>query len=577
MHTFAKKPKATQQTTSAKSTKPIPSFVGQNRYVSSILHLQRTIGNQAVLRILQSEVKESDTPSQSIQRNTRPLSFDDPEQIKKTAEEGVKGSGDKLPHLEKIQASFGNHDLSNIRAHIGGAAGKANHAIGAKAYTIGNTIAFKVTPDVHTAAHEAAHVLQQRGNIQLPNRGVGQVGDKYERHADSVANRVVAGQSSEDLLNHSVSNYSQRIVQMSYDEFMRLPTPRSNLFQEILDLNLLEIDNILEQLGTSENPGDLWRRIESRYTSGTAQLAYNRLIETRNQLQAGREGTWTPPDAGVVQNWISTQIDHWHTGATQALSHFRDAIQEESSVGFWLGLAGNVLWATGAIFPPAGAVATGLTGVAIATIGSEVQRHRQEAEYQRVQDIYDDLLVGINNTRSQMDARVIEDANRVMALDSFQNTLAQQDTSAWQRVVRDQVGVPNADDITAVWHTIERNLYVRYLRDRAAWVEHDIFNLPSPHHPGTESEYRHFSSRRIPDRVIRRLEAIGVDWHRIDELPIPHRHRELYRREGTIGAIEYWNYDEDTDFPPSWTEAERREFLSHVPTYLCSPQSGVTY
>ena len=236
MHTFENKSKATRKTS---STKLNHVHSKQSHTVNSVLHLQRTIGNQSVLRILQSELKESDTPSQSIQRNTEHLSFDDPEQIKKTAEEGVKGSGDKLPHLEKIQASFGNHDLSDIRANIGGAAGKANHAIGAKAYTIKNTVAFKETPDVHTAAHEAAHVLQQRGNIQLPNRGVGQVGDKYERHADSVANRVVAGQSSKDLLNHSVSKYSQRIVQMSYDEFMRLPAPRSNLFQEILDLNLL--------------------------------------------------------------------------------------------------------------------------------------------------------------------------------------------------------------------------------------------------------------------------------------------------------------------------------------------------
>lgn len=59
MRTFTKKPKANQQTTSAKSSKPIRSFVAQSRDVHSILHLQRTIGNQAILRLLQT-VKENE-------------------------------------------------------------------------------------------------------------------------------------------------------------------------------------------------------------------------------------------------------------------------------------------------------------------------------------------------------------------------------------------------------------------------------------------------------------------------------------------------------------------------------------
>ena len=55
MHTFAQKPKATQQTTSAKSTIPGRGHFGQSPEVRSILHLQRTIGNQAVQRMLQTD------------------------------------------------------------------------------------------------------------------------------------------------------------------------------------------------------------------------------------------------------------------------------------------------------------------------------------------------------------------------------------------------------------------------------------------------------------------------------------------------------------------------------------------
>jgi hypothetical protein len=59
-------------------------------------------------------------------------------------------------------------------------------------------------PSVHTAAHEAAHVVQQRGGVQLKG-GVGETGDAYERHADTVADAVVAGRSAEDLLDAGVA------------------------------------------------------------------------------------------------------------------------------------------------------------------------------------------------------------------------------------------------------------------------------------------------------------------------------------------------------------------------------------
>lgn len=57
MHTFAQKPKATQQTTPAKSAIPGRGHFGQSPEVRSISHLQRTIGNQAVQRMLQADAQ----------------------------------------------------------------------------------------------------------------------------------------------------------------------------------------------------------------------------------------------------------------------------------------------------------------------------------------------------------------------------------------------------------------------------------------------------------------------------------------------------------------------------------------
>ncbi|HVV82381.1 MAG TPA: DUF4157 domain-containing protein [Kofleriaceae bacterium] len=123
----------------------------------------------------------------------------DPAAVRDHAARGVAGAGRALPHQTRIQAAFGGHDVSDVRAHVGGAASEAATAIGAEAYANGRHVAFAREPDLHTAAHEAAHVVQQRAGVQVYG-GVGQVGDRYERHADQVADGVVAGESVEVLL-----------------------------------------------------------------------------------------------------------------------------------------------------------------------------------------------------------------------------------------------------------------------------------------------------------------------------------------------------------------------------------------
>ncbi|MBK9036413.1 MAG: DUF4157 domain-containing protein [Myxococcales bacterium] len=125
---------------------------------------------------------------------------DDPFALHTLAARGVAGGGGALPHLAAIQESFGHHDVSGVRAHVGGAAADAAGAIGAHAYATGDDVAFGAAPDLHLAAHEAAHVVQQRGGVQLAG-GVGQVGDPYEQHADAVADAVVRGESAAALLD----------------------------------------------------------------------------------------------------------------------------------------------------------------------------------------------------------------------------------------------------------------------------------------------------------------------------------------------------------------------------------------
>jgi hypothetical protein len=149
----------------------------------ALLALQGAAGNLAVQRWAKNE---SGPPSLS--------------RIHRAAQVGVTGPGERLPHRQAIQRSFGPaHDLSGVRAHVGGPAAGANAAMGATAFTTGEHVAFKAPPSLWLAAHEAAHVVQQRSGASLSG-GVGHEGDPYERQADTVAGRVAAGRPAHDLL-----------------------------------------------------------------------------------------------------------------------------------------------------------------------------------------------------------------------------------------------------------------------------------------------------------------------------------------------------------------------------------------
>lgn len=145
--------------------------------IDRVQFLQRTAGNQAVLA-----------------RASRPKA------VAEVAAGGVQSAGRKLPFAETIQRAFGRHDLGGVRAHLGPEAAEASRVLGADAYATGSDIAFARHPDLHTAAHEAAHVVQQRAGVHLKG-GVGEAGDAWERHADAVASLVVQGRSAEGLLD----------------------------------------------------------------------------------------------------------------------------------------------------------------------------------------------------------------------------------------------------------------------------------------------------------------------------------------------------------------------------------------
>jgi hypothetical protein len=190
----------------------------------------------------------------------------DTEAVHSAAANGVRGGGGKLPHYDQVQASFGRHDISGIQSHVGGAAREASEAMGARAYATGNSVAFASAPTLHTAAHEAAHVVQQRAGVALAG-GVGQSGDVYEQHADRVADAVVAGKSAEGLLDlhagggSGAASTTQRSVQRTGE-----PGPH----QLALRASDPDLEANVAGFSTGADVGD---HINSTYTAPTRSAA----------------------------------------------------------------------------------------------------------------------------------------------------------------------------------------------------------------------------------------------------------------------------------------------------------------
>ena len=109
-------------------------------------------------------------------------------------------SSQPLPHRDAIERSFGpGHDLSTVRAEVGGRAAQTTAFLSASAFTHGEQIAFRRQPSLEEAAHEAAHVIQQRQGARIDG-GLSRATDAWETRADAIAARVTRGEPAADLL-----------------------------------------------------------------------------------------------------------------------------------------------------------------------------------------------------------------------------------------------------------------------------------------------------------------------------------------------------------------------------------------
>ncbi len=270
-------------------------------------------------------------------------------QTRDVAARGVEAAGSPLPHLDRIQPLFGGHDVTAVRAEIGGPAARASEAIGARAYATGDRVAFAHAPDLHTAAHEAAHVVQQRAGVQLAG-GVGREGDPFEAHADRVADGVVRGGSVESLLDEmagpdrgghgsagvqrSPVNYKGGVIPGTTEE-------DSNAFHSALmfkyggDKNVMVYLEVLELFRAIQQPTQ-WDKSEIEYLKGYVPGTMPLIGEPQDQEQgktvaqlvlhiANKVGIKNDVILTLLIEWTSNQIDTAGLTKTlrQSLNHWQ--------------------------------------------------------------------------------------------------------------------------------------------------------------------------------------------------------------------------------------------------------------
>ncbi|MGW7514398.1 eCIS core domain-containing protein [Streptomyces sp. NPDC054796] len=185
-----------------RSTTPdnAPAYDAANRpgraTPEQLVALQRTMGNAAVIRMLQRERHTHDA-SCGHQPPVPPVP---PVQRSTTVHDVLRGPGRPLDAAVSadMEGRLGA-DFSDVRLHTGPAAQRSAAEIGARAYTSGSHVVIgEGGADKETLAHELIHVIQQRqGPVAGTDTGdglaVSDPGDRFEREAAAGAARAVSG------------------------------------------------------------------------------------------------------------------------------------------------------------------------------------------------------------------------------------------------------------------------------------------------------------------------------------------------------------------------------------------------
>jgi hypothetical protein len=163
----------------------------------TLLALQRSIGNRAVVRLLEQRRRANEADSVLDDADGQPA-LATPVQ-RSTVPDVLRSSGRPIeaPLRAEMETRLGA-DFAEVRMHDDAAAARSAAEVGARAYTSGNHVVIGAGgADKHTLAHELTHVIQQRqGPVAGTDDGSGlrvsDPADRFERAAEANARRALA-------------------------------------------------------------------------------------------------------------------------------------------------------------------------------------------------------------------------------------------------------------------------------------------------------------------------------------------------------------------------------------------------
>jgi outer membrane protein OmpA-like peptidoglycan-associated protein len=270
MRTFERKQHKPQKKVSSDIAQPNKATPAPVHHEHPILRLQRTIGNQAVQRMLQSDGAPADV-DQAINSPGKPLE----------------------PEIRQDMEQRFDHDFSEVRVHTDAKAAESARGVNALAYTVGHDVVFSeggYTPQsrqgAQVLAHELAHVVQQeRGGTSQPSWS----GDTIEQAADAAGSAFVAGQESIHVSGASAPGLARQPLPGT--EPVNRTKPRSldgSLSKDEQSLNdaALELEIELIQNWLNLNP----RASESEYLRSELKDFYIESLRRAQQREAMGQG-----------------------------------------------------------------------------------------------------------------------------------------------------------------------------------------------------------------------------------------------------------------------------------------------
>lgn len=201
-----------------------------------LLHLQQTAGNSGVSALVAQRAASHDHAGHDHDHEGEQAEARSP------VNDVVSSSGRPLdPGVRTDMETAIGHDFSDVQVHNDGQASASARSVQAQAYTVGNHVVFgegRYQPETpegrRTLAHELTHVVQQRqGPVDgTPAAGgikVSDPSDRFEREAESVADRVMSAPSSDPA---PAPTSTGPAVQRHEDESAEAPVQRQATEEE---------------------------------------------------------------------------------------------------------------------------------------------------------------------------------------------------------------------------------------------------------------------------------------------------------------------------------------------------------